>query len=84
MGTLGGNTGNAESINDADEVVGEADLPGVSGSQLHHAVFWQHGVMTDLGTQDGDPCSLALSINSRGQRAWSIRRPEVLARRPCP
>lgn len=67
LGTLGGDNGNAESLNDAAEVVGEADLPGTSGSQLHHAFFWQHGVMTDLGTQDGDPCSLALSINSPGQ-----------------
>jgi probable HAF family extracellular repeat protein len=67
LGTLGGDTGNALSLNDATEVVGEADLPGPSGSQLHHAFLWQRGVMTDLGTQDGDPCSLALSINSRGQ-----------------
>jgi probable HAF family extracellular repeat protein len=67
LGTLGGDTGNAESLNDATEVVGEADLPGASGSQLHHAFLWRRGVMMDLGTQDGDPCSLALSINSRGQ-----------------
>jgi len=67
LGTLGGDNGNAESLNDATEVVGEADLPGPSGSQLFHAFLWRRGVMTDLGTQDGDPCSLALSINSRGQ-----------------
>jgi probable HAF family extracellular repeat protein len=67
VGTLGGDNGNAESLNDARDVVGEADLPGPSGSQLHHAFLWRRGVMTDLGTQDGDPCSLALSINSRGQ-----------------
>jgi probable HAF family extracellular repeat protein len=67
LGTLGGDNGNAESLNDATEVVGEADLPGASGSQLHHAFLWRRGVMMDLGTQDGDPCSLALSINSRGQ-----------------
>lgn len=67
LGTLGGDTGSVESLNDVTQAVGVADLPGTSGSQLHHAFFWQHGVMTDLGTEDGDPCSLALSINSRGQ-----------------
>lgn len=67
LGTLGGDTGNVESLNDAKQAVGVADLPGASGSQLHHAFIWQHGVMTDLGTEDGDPCSLALSINSGGQ-----------------
>jgi len=71
LGTLGGDTGIAESLNDAGDVVGEADLPGASGPcfgpQAHHAFRWRRGVMTDLGTQDGDPCSLALSINSLGQ-----------------
>jgi probable HAF family extracellular repeat protein len=71
LGTLGGDTGIAESLNDAGDVVGEADLPGASGPcfgpQAHHAFRWKHGVMTDLGTQDGDPCSHALSINSGGQ-----------------
>ena len=67
LGALGGDNGNAESLNDATQVVGEADLPGPSGSQLHHAFLWRRGVMTDLGTQDGDPCSLALSINFLGQ-----------------
>jgi len=71
LGALGGETGIAESLNDAGDVVGEADLPGASGPcdgpQAHHAFRWKHGVMTDLGTQDGDPCSHALSINSGGQ-----------------
>jgi probable HAF family extracellular repeat protein len=72
LGTLGGENGIAESLSDAGEVVGEADLSGASGPcfngpQAHHAFRWRHGVMTDLGTQDDDPCSLAMSINAGGQ-----------------
>jgi probable HAF family extracellular repeat protein len=64
LGTLGGNNGSANWINDRGEVAGWADLP---GSQAHHAFLWKAGKMIDLGTQDGDPCSLATAINSSGQ-----------------
>jgi probable HAF family extracellular repeat protein len=65
LGTLGGNNGEANSINNAGMIVGKADLP---GSQTHDAFLWtKKAGMKDLGTQDGDPCSNALSINSRGQ-----------------
>jgi probable HAF family extracellular repeat protein len=65
LGTLGGNNGEANSINSAGMIVGKADLP---GSQTHDAFLWtKKAGMEDLGTQDGDPCSNALSINSRGQ-----------------
>ena len=71
LGTLGGDSGFAASLNDAGEVVGEANLPGVSGcddgSAPHHAFLWKKGLMTDLGTADGDPCSFAVGINSKGQ-----------------
>jgi probable HAF family extracellular repeat protein len=66
LGTLGGNTGFASWVNDAGDVIGQADLQG-SGTQLHHGFLWKHGKMTDLGTVVGDPCSLALSINSQSQ-----------------
>jgi probable HAF family extracellular repeat protein len=64
LGTLGGNNGSANWINDNGEVAGSADLP---GSQAHHAFLWRAGRMIDLGTQSGDPCSVATAINSSGQ-----------------
>lgn len=71
LGTLGGDSGLATWLNDAGEVVGVANLPGVSGcdngAAPHHAFLWKKGLMTDLGTADGDPCSLAVGINSKGQ-----------------
>jgi probable HAF family extracellular repeat protein len=63
---LGGNNGQANWLSDAGDVVGKADLPGPL-PQTHDAFLWKNGVMTDLGTQDGDPCSNALNINSKGQ-----------------
>jgi len=65
VGTLGGDNGGAESINNSGMIVGEADLP---GSQTHDAFLWtKKSGIQDLGTQDGDPCSHAISINSGGQ-----------------
>jgi len=64
LGTLGGDNGELNALNDAGAAVGKADLP---GSLTHDAFLWKKGVMTDLGTQDGDPCSNALSLNSKGQ-----------------
>ena len=58
------NSGPANWINDAGHGVGKADLP---GSQTHDGFLWKKGVLTDLGTVDGDPCSNALAINSSGQ-----------------
>jgi len=62
LGTLGGDNATAIWINDAGEVVGEADLP---SSQVHHAFLWREGVMTDLGTLGDD--SHASAINSKSQ-----------------
>jgi len=64
LGTFGGDNGNAISLNDRGQVVGRADFP---GDVIHHAFIWQDGVKTDLGTVDGDPCSVGRGINSRGQ-----------------
>lgn len=59
---MGGDNGTAIWINDAGDVVGEADVP---GSQTSHAFLWRSGVMTDLGTL-GD-ASHATAINSKRQ-----------------
>lgn len=64
MATLGGNFGNANTINDTGEVVG------FSSNQDNKAVFgylWKNGVITNLGTVDGDECSAAHDINTIGQ-----------------
>jgi probable HAF family extracellular repeat protein len=65
LGTLGGDNGFPIWINDAGEIVGEADLPGSSISLLHHAFLWRNGVMTDLGTLGST--NHAEAINSRRQ-----------------
>jgi probable HAF family extracellular repeat protein len=62
LGTLGGDNGATFWLNNAGEVVGQADLP---GSQIHHAFLWRRGIMTDLGTLGGN--SSAAAINSKGQ-----------------
>jgi probable HAF family extracellular repeat protein len=51
-------------LNEAGELVGKADVP---GSLTYHAFLAKNGLMTDLGTQDGDPCSDAISINEQHQ-----------------
>ena len=71
LGTLGGDSGQAYFVNDVGEVVGAADVPGGSGCDEigvpEHAFLWKNGVMTDLGTPAGDPCSYAEGINSKNQ-----------------
>jgi probable HAF family extracellular repeat protein len=64
LGTLGGTIAAPHWMNDAGEVVGFASL---LGDQDRHAFLWRNGVMTDLGTADGDPESESASINSQGQ-----------------
>jgi len=64
LGTLGGSFSNANAINEAGEVVGYA---GNAGDQAVLAFLWRNGVLTNLGTLDGDPCSTANAINSRRQ-----------------
>jgi probable HAF family extracellular repeat protein len=64
LGTLGGSFGTANAISEAGEVVGYSSP---AGDQSVHAFLWRNGVMTDLGTVDGDLCSTANAINSRSQ-----------------
>jgi len=68
LGTLGGDTSAPGFISDNGDVVGVADLPGPS-HQDHHAILWRSGTKIDLGVleNEGDVCSRAYWINSRGQ-----------------
>jgi probable HAF family extracellular repeat protein len=61
LGTLGGNYGDAKKITDTGEIVGWATN---AGDQAVLAFLWKDGVMTNLGTVGGDPCSIALGIIS--------------------
>jgi probable HAF family extracellular repeat protein len=83
LGTLGGLCGTAAAINDADEVVGRADVSGPCGGlipQSHldanpssqtisHAFLWKPGMkaLQDLGTVAGDMNSYSTAINASGQ-----------------
>jgi probable HAF family extracellular repeat protein len=64
LGTFGGSFGIAAGINDSAEVVGGATN---ENDQAVLAFLWKDGVMTNLGTLNGDDCSFAFHINSKGQ-----------------
>jgi probable HAF family extracellular repeat protein len=64
FGTLGGDFLEVIGLNEAGEFVGQAQLP---NSQTVHAFLGKNGVLTDLGTPQGNPCSVAISINIKGQ-----------------
>jgi probable HAF family extracellular repeat protein len=62
-----GDFSNATAINAAGQIVGSSDTshaPG-GGDDTEHAVLWQDGVMTDLGTLGGSG-SRARAINAAG------------------
>jgi probable HAF family extracellular repeat protein len=66
--TLGGNDGEAQGINDSDEIVGYSKL----ASGENRAVRWANGTVTNLGTLPGMVNSNAVAINSSGQIVgWS-------------
>ena len=63
LGTFGGTFGDAVSINDAGVITGHAGTP----DSAVHGFLWKKGVLTDIGTVDGDDCSEGWSINSANQ-----------------
>jgi probable HAF family extracellular repeat protein len=68
IGTLGGATSIARSINDSGRIVGSSRIfaQTVSAQEIH-AFVYEHGEMTDLGTLPGFTYAEALAINNRGQ-----------------
>ena len=62
LGTLGGDSSYAHSINEHGQVVGWSETS--TGDE--HAFFWENGIMTDLGTLGGIK-SRAYGINNSGQ-----------------
>jgi probable HAF family extracellular repeat protein len=64
LGALGGTYGYAGWVSDEEQVVGAATD---KNDQRLLAFRWKGGAMTNLGTLDGDACSAADAINSKGQ-----------------
>ena len=56
----------ASDINNANQVVGYAELPGIYAG-ITRAVIWNNGAILDLGTLPDDTHSSASSINDAGQ-----------------
>jgi probable HAF family extracellular repeat protein len=63
IGTLGGPSANALGINNAGQVVGEAD----TSAELRHPFIWEAEVMTDLGTFNDGRVGSAWALNELGQ-----------------
>ncbi|MEO8662305.1 MAG: hypothetical protein ABI693_27830 [Bryobacteraceae bacterium] len=58
LGTLGGSWSQASAINDAEQITGQAYLP---GNGKAHAFFYSNGTMTDLGAFRQYSSGLAIS-----------------------
>ncbi len=66
LGTLGGSASFCWDLNDSNQIVGKADMPGSPAPV--RAFFWQNGVMSNLGVLPGyDASSEAIGINNSGQ-----------------
>jgi len=69
FGSLNGAAGHGNGINEAGQVVGAVEI--VTDTVTSHAVLWDSGKVTDLGTLGGKHSS-ALAINMAGEIAgWS-------------
>jgi probable HAF family extracellular repeat protein len=57
----------AAAINERGQIVGVSDIVSNSTSPQRHAVLWQDGIISDLGTLANGTLSEALALNNRGQ-----------------
>ncbi len=68
LGTLGGARSEPSGLNNADEVIGHADVDGPDVPRTRtNAFLWKRGKMLDLGTLPGGYFSHPNAINSQGQ-----------------
>jgi probable HAF family extracellular repeat protein len=63
LGTLGGDCGFPNDLNNGGQVVGTSHL---AGNSIFHPFFWDRGTLTDLGTLGGDNGE-ALWLNDAGE-----------------
>jgi probable HAF family extracellular repeat protein len=63
LGTLGGTSAQASTINNRGQVTGTSNM---RGDEVAHAFFWENGHITDLGTLGG-PISVGAGINDSGE-----------------
>ena len=68
LGTLGGTSASAGTVNNEGQVVGSSTV----ASAALHAYVWEGGAMTDLGTPSGYLVSYAASINDSGLIVGSV------------
>src|SRR5205085_1012471 len=84
LGALGGDDSTATGINSAGQVIGYATTapPDPNAppeyAYTYHAVLWQNGILTDLGTLPGVANSHAYGINAAGQVVGESGRAAVL------
>jgi len=79
--TVGGNNGQASSINDRGQIVGFAENgavdsscpAGTTNNRIQLPVLWQNGKAQALPTVDGDPDGVAFWINNKGQAVGDSR-----------
>lgn len=70
LGTLGGATSEAVSINELGQVVGRARV--TDSPVVRHPVLWEKGHIVDLGTQAPCTSGSAKGINTHGQIVGSL------------
>jgi len=81
--TLGGTYAFAQCANNRGQVIGQSNLAGdagcdgsaTDGSCVQHAFFWDHGILSDLGTLGGS-FSIAYWLNDAGETVGGATTPD--------